>query len=181
MKCIPTKSVEPFVIQCQLLPSHSPRIPCCRPSKCVPSERLRLVKRFISHRLLTGAWGNLVLLTYYQRDVANRRRGDSFPVRRLRYIIYRDIANRRCGDAAAAELQPHFEFSEREGVDYFQLKASVTQSVSRSVSQSQITVIIMLISVENATWQCCSQFYENIWNVAFSYLNRKSELVLINK
>ena len=40
-----------------------PTIPC-RPSKCVPSERLRLVKRFISHRLHTGAWGNLVLLTY---------------------------------------------------------------------------------------------------------------------
>ena len=31
----------------------------------VPSERLRLVKRFISHRLHTGAWGNLVLLTTY--------------------------------------------------------------------------------------------------------------------
>ena len=52
-----------FVIQCQLLPSHSPQTPC-RPSKCVSSERLRLVKRFISHRLHTGAWGNLVLLTY---------------------------------------------------------------------------------------------------------------------
>ena len=56
-------NVSHFVIQCQLLPSHSPQIPC-RPSKCVPSERLRLVKRFISHRLHTGAWGNLVLLTY---------------------------------------------------------------------------------------------------------------------
>ena len=39
-------NVSRFVIQCQLLPSHSPQIPC-RPSKCVPSERLRLVKRFI--------------------------------------------------------------------------------------------------------------------------------------
>ena len=56
-------NVSHFVIQCQLLPSHSPQIPC-RPSKCVPSERLRLVKRFISHRLHTDAWGNLVLLTY---------------------------------------------------------------------------------------------------------------------
>ena len=56
-------NVSHSVIQCQLLPSHSPQIPC-RPSKCVPSERLRLVKRFISHRLHTGAWGNLVLLTY---------------------------------------------------------------------------------------------------------------------
>ena len=35
-------NVSRFVIQCQLLPSHSPQIPC-RPSKCVPSERLRLV------------------------------------------------------------------------------------------------------------------------------------------
>ena len=56
-------NVSHFVIQCQLLPSHSPQIPC-RPSKRVPSERLRLVKRFISHRLHTGACGNLVLLTY---------------------------------------------------------------------------------------------------------------------
>ena len=30
----------------------------------IPLLRLRLVKRFISHRLHTGAWGNLVLLTY---------------------------------------------------------------------------------------------------------------------
>ena len=36
----------------------------CRPSIGVPSERLRLVKRFISHRLHTGACVNLVLLTY---------------------------------------------------------------------------------------------------------------------
>ena len=36
-------SVSRFVIQRQLLPSHSPEIPC-RPSKGVPSERLRLVK-----------------------------------------------------------------------------------------------------------------------------------------
>ena len=43
-------NVSHFVIQCQLLPSHCPQIPC-RPSKCIPSERLRLVKRFISHRL----------------------------------------------------------------------------------------------------------------------------------
>ena len=56
-------NVSHFAIQCQLLPSHSPQIPC-RPSKCVPSERLRLVKRFIFHKLHTGAWGNLVLLTY---------------------------------------------------------------------------------------------------------------------
>ena len=56
-------NVSRFVIQCQLLPSHSPEIPCC-PSKGVPSERLRLVKWFISHRLHTGACVNLVLLTY---------------------------------------------------------------------------------------------------------------------
>ena len=55
--------VSHFVIQCQLLPSHSPQI-TCRPSKRIPSERLRLVKRFISHRLHTGTRGNLVLLTY---------------------------------------------------------------------------------------------------------------------
>ena len=48
-------NVSHFVIQRQLLPSHSPEIPC-RPSKCVPSE--------ISHRLHTGACVNLVLLTY---------------------------------------------------------------------------------------------------------------------
>ena len=52
-----------FVIHRQLLPSHSPEIPC-RPSKGVSSERLRLVKWFISHRLHTGACVNLVLLTY---------------------------------------------------------------------------------------------------------------------
>ena len=56
-------NVSHFVIQRQLLSSHSPQIPC-RPSKRVSSERLRLVKRFISHRLHTGALGNLVLLTY---------------------------------------------------------------------------------------------------------------------
>ena len=55
-------NVSRFVIQRQLLPSHSPEIPC-RPSKGVPSERLRLVKWFISHRL-HGACVNLVLLTY---------------------------------------------------------------------------------------------------------------------
>ena len=60
-------NVSHFVIQCPLLPSHSPEIPC-RPSKGVPSERLRLVKRFISHRLHTGAWVNLVLLTYLFND-----------------------------------------------------------------------------------------------------------------
>ena len=38
-------------------------------------------------------------------------------------------------------ISPHFEFSKRERVGYFQLKASV----SLSISQSQITVIIMLI------------------------------------
>ena len=52
-----------FVIHRQLLPSHSPEIPC-RPSKGVPSERLQLVRWFISHRLHTGACVNLVLLTY---------------------------------------------------------------------------------------------------------------------
>ena len=52
-----------FVIHRQLLPSHSSEMPC-RPSKGVPSERLRLVKWFISHRLHTGACVNLVLLTY---------------------------------------------------------------------------------------------------------------------
>ena len=36
-------NVYHFVIHCQLLPSHSPEIPC-RPSKGIPSERLRLVK-----------------------------------------------------------------------------------------------------------------------------------------
>ena len=56
-------SLSRFVIHRQLLPSHSPEIPC-RPSKGVPSERLRLVKWFISHRLHTGACVNLVLLTY---------------------------------------------------------------------------------------------------------------------
>ena len=38
-------NVYHFLIQCQLLPSLSPWIPC-RPSESVPSERLRLVKRF---------------------------------------------------------------------------------------------------------------------------------------
>ena len=52
-----------FVIHRQLLPSHSSEMPC-RPYKCVPSERLRLVKWFISHRLHTGACVNLALLTY---------------------------------------------------------------------------------------------------------------------
>ena len=66
-------NVSRFVIQCQLLPSHSPHIPC-RPSKCVPSERLRLIKRFISHRLHTGTWGNLVLLTHLLRYLANSLR-----------------------------------------------------------------------------------------------------------
>ena len=47
-------NVSHFAIHCQLLPLHSPQIPC-RPSKYVPSERLRLVKRFISHRLHTLA------------------------------------------------------------------------------------------------------------------------------
>ena len=56
-------NVSHFVIHRQLLPSHSPEIPC-RLSKGVPSERLRLVKWFISHRLHTGACVNLVLLTY---------------------------------------------------------------------------------------------------------------------
>ena len=45
-------NVSHFVIQRQLLPSHSPEIPC-RPSRGVPSERLRLVKRCISHGLHT--------------------------------------------------------------------------------------------------------------------------------
>ena len=65
-------NVSHFVIQCKLLTSHSPEIPC-RPSKGVPHERLRLVKRFISYRLHTGAWVNLVLLnnlfTYFFTDL----------------------------------------------------------------------------------------------------------------
>ena len=56
-------NVSRFVIHRQLLPSLSPEIPC-HPSKGVPSERLRLVKWFISHMLHTGACVNLVLLTY---------------------------------------------------------------------------------------------------------------------
>ena len=36
-------NVSPLVMQRQLLPSHSPEIPC-RPAKSVPSERLRSVK-----------------------------------------------------------------------------------------------------------------------------------------
>ena len=44
-------NVSHFVIQCQLLLSHGP----CRLSNSVPSERLQLVKRFIPHRLHTGA------------------------------------------------------------------------------------------------------------------------------
>ena len=63
-------NVSHFVIQYQLLPSHSLEIPC-RPSEGVPSERLRLVKRFISHRLFTGAWVNLVLLTYLLTYIGN--------------------------------------------------------------------------------------------------------------
>ena len=60
-------NVSHFVIQLQLLPSHSPEIPC-RPSKGVPSERLRLANQFISHRLHTGTWVNLVLLTHLLTD-----------------------------------------------------------------------------------------------------------------
>ena len=33
---------------------------------------------------------------------------------------------------------PHFEFSERERVGYFQLKASVSQSVSQSVIDHRV-------------------------------------------
>ena len=54
-------SVSHFVIHRQPMPSHSPEIPC-HPSGGVPSERL--VKRFILHRLHTGAWVNLVIYTY---------------------------------------------------------------------------------------------------------------------
>ena len=36
-------NVSHLVMQCQLLPLHSPEIPCCL-AKGVPSERLRLVK-----------------------------------------------------------------------------------------------------------------------------------------
>ena len=63
-------NVSHFVIQCQLLPSWYSANYCHRTarkyhtSNTVPSERLRLVKQFILHRLHTGAWGNLVLLTY---------------------------------------------------------------------------------------------------------------------
>ena len=56
-------NVSHFVIHRQILLSHNPKIPC-RPSEGVPSERLWLVKWFISHRLHTGACVNLVLLTY---------------------------------------------------------------------------------------------------------------------
>ena len=51
------------VIHRQLLVSRSLEMPC-RLSKSVPSERLRLVKEFISHWLRTGAYLTLVLLTY---------------------------------------------------------------------------------------------------------------------
>ena len=51
------------VIHLQLLLSHSSEIPC-HPSKGVPSERLRLVKGFISPWLRTGAYVTLVLLTH---------------------------------------------------------------------------------------------------------------------
>ena len=47
-------------------------------------------------------------------------------------IHQRDVANRRRGDDA--EMPPHFEFSERERVGYFQLEALVSQSVSQSVT-----------------------------------------------
>ena len=40
-------------------------------------------------------------------------------------------ANRRRSDAAA-EMPPHIEFLERDRVGYFQLKASVSLSVSQS-------------------------------------------------
>ena len=60
-------NVPHFVILYQLLPSHSPEIPC-RPSKGVPSKCLRLVQRIISHRLHTGACVNLVLLTYFHKS-----------------------------------------------------------------------------------------------------------------
>ena len=56
-------NVSHFLIHRQLLPSRSPEIPC-RTSKGVPSERLRLVKWFFSHRLHTGTCVNLVLITY---------------------------------------------------------------------------------------------------------------------
>ena len=46
----------------------------------VPSERLQLVKWFISHRLHTGACVNLVLLTYYTHFNYNRRRADGTPL-----------------------------------------------------------------------------------------------------
>ena len=63
--------VSHFVIQCQLLPSHSLEIPC-RPSKGVPSERLRLVKRFISHIATYWRMGKscvTYLLTYLLKTI----------------------------------------------------------------------------------------------------------------
>ena len=51
------------------------------------------------------------------------------------YIYQRNVVNRRRGDAAAAELPLHFEFSEREGVGYFEYPVkSVSQSVSHRSS-----------------------------------------------
>ena len=64
-------NVSHFVIERQLLPSHSPEIPC-RPSKGVPSESLRLVKVIISHKLHTGSCVNLVLLTYLPANQVSR-------------------------------------------------------------------------------------------------------------
>ena len=67
-------NVSHFVIQCQLLPSHSPWI-TCHPSNSVLSERLRLVKRFILHGLYILAHGEILcylltyLLTYVNKHV----------------------------------------------------------------------------------------------------------------
>ena len=56
-------NVSHFVIQRQLLLLRRPETPC-RPSKGVPSERLRLAEVINFPRLHTGACVNLVLLTY---------------------------------------------------------------------------------------------------------------------
>ena len=56
-QCITLRDIAPITA------THHPETPW-RPSKGVPSERLRLVKRLISHRLHTGACVNLVLLPY---------------------------------------------------------------------------------------------------------------------
>ena len=53
-------NVSHFVIQCQLLPPHSPWIPC-RPSNSIPSERLRLVNGVSMRERLTKWLLNWIL------------------------------------------------------------------------------------------------------------------------